>query len=73
MNYGIKPVFSIAWGVDQKGISSSVIAQRVKKVARAGGEVANKAKKELESKTGKKVITSKNAKNLHNNIEEKKD
>ena len=44
-----------------------------KKVARAGGEVANKAKKELESKTGKKVITSKNAKNLHNQIEEKKD
>ena len=44
-----------------------------KKVARAGGEVANKAKKELESKTGKKVITSKNAKNLHKQIEEKKD
>ena len=44
-----------------------------KKVARAGGDVANKAKKELESKTGKKVITSKNAKNLHNQIEEKKD
>lgn len=44
-----------------------------KKVARAGGEVANKAKKELESKTGKKVITSKNAKDLHKQIEEKKD
>ena len=44
-----------------------------KKVARAGGEVANKAKKELESKTGKKVITSKNAKTLHKQIEEKKD
>lgn len=43
-----------------------------KKVARAGGEVANKAKKELESKTGKKVVTSKNAKNLHKQIEEKK-
>ena len=42
-----------------------------KKVARAGGEVANKAKKELESKTGKKVVTSKNAKNLHKQIEEK--
>ena len=44
-----------------------------KKVARAGGEVANKAKKELESKTGKKVITSKNAKTLHKQIEKKKD
>ena len=44
-----------------------------KKVARAGGEVANKARKELESKTGKKVITSRNAKNLHQHIEDKKD
>ena len=44
-----------------------------KKVARAGGEVANKAKKELESKIGKKVVTSKNAKNLHKQIEEKKE
>ena len=44
-----------------------------KKVARAGGKVANKAKKELESKTGKKVVTSKNAKNLHKQIEDKKD
>ena len=44
-----------------------------KKVARAGGEVANKAKKELESKTGKKVVTSKNAKNLHKQIEDKKE
>lgn len=44
-----------------------------KKVARAGGEVANKAKKELESKTGKKIITSKNAKNLHKQIDENKD
>lgn len=44
-----------------------------KKVARAGGEVANKAKKELESQTGKKVVTSKNAKNLHKQIEEKKE
>ena len=41
-----------------------------KKVARAGGEVANKAKKELESKTGKKVVTSKNAKDLHKQIED---
>ncbi len=52
---------------DPKGL------EQHKKVARAGGEVASKAKKELESKTGKKVITSKNAKNLHNKIEKKKD
>lgn len=37
-----------------------------KKVARAGGEVANKARKELESQTGKKVVTDKNAKNCIN-------
>ena len=48
---------------DPKGL------EQHKKVARAGGEVANKAKKELESKTGKKVITSMNAKNLHSQIE----
>ena len=35
-----------------------------KKVARAGGQVAKKARQELESKTGKKVITKKNAKIL---------
>lgn len=40
-----------------------------KKVARAGGAVANKARKELESQTGKKVVTNKNAKNLHKQIE----
>ena len=33
-----------------------------KKVAREGGTVAGNARKEIESKTGKKVITSKNAK-----------
>ncbi len=33
-------------------------------VAREGGTVAGNAKKEIESKTGKKIITSKNAKNL---------
>ena len=42
------------------------------KVAKAGGEVAKKAKKELESQTGQKVVTSQNAKNLHKQIEEKK-
>ena len=40
-----------------------------KKGARAGGEVANKARKELESQTGKKVETDKNAKKLHKQIE----
>lgn len=40
-----------------------------KKVARAGGEVANKARKELESQTDKKVVTDKNAKKLHKQIE----
>ena len=44
-----------------------------KKVARAGGDVARKARKELETKTGKKVITSLNAKHLQGQIEEDKD
>jgi hypothetical protein len=35
-----------------------------KKVAREGGTIAGNARKEIESKTGKKVITSKNAKGL---------
>ena len=35
-----------------------------KKVAREGGTVAGNARKEIESKTGKKIITSKNAKGL---------
>ena len=35
-----------------------------KKVAKQGGHVANVARKELESKTGKKVVTALNAKNL---------
>ncbi len=42
-----------------------------KKVARAGGQVAKKARQELESKTGKKVVTSRNAKKLHKQIESK--
>ena len=46
-----------------KGLSQNA------KVARAGGEVAKKARKELEDKTGKKVITNKNAKQLHQQIE----
>lgn len=35
-----------------------------KKVAREGGSVAGNARKEIEIKTGKKVITDKNAKSL---------
>jgi len=35
-----------------------------KKVAREGGSVAGNAKKEIELKTGKRVITGKNAKGL---------
>ena len=46
-----------------KGLSQNA------KVARAGGEVAKKARKELEDKTGEKVITNKNAKQLLNQIE----
>ena len=44
-----------------------------KKVARAGGDVARKARKELETKTGKNVITSLNAKHLQGQIEDKVD
>ena len=33
-------------------------------IARQGGEVAGNARKDIEAKTGKKVITSKNAKQL---------
>jgi 1,6-anhydro-N-acetylmuramate kinase len=35
-----------------------------KKVAKQGGNVARKARKELEARTGKKVVTSMNAKKL---------
>ena len=44
-----------------------------KKVARAGGNVAKKARKELESKTGKKVISKQNAKHLHQQLEDMSD
>jgi len=43
-----------------------------KKVAKQGGNVAKVALKELESKTGKKVVSSLNAKNLLGNNQEKK-
>ena len=35
-----------------------------KKVAKQGGNVANVARKELEAKTGKKVVSSVNAKTI---------
>ncbi len=35
-----------------------------KRVAKQGGNVARKARKELEARTGKKVVTSMNAKRL---------
>lgn len=37
-----------------------------KTVARQGGQVADTARKQFEDTTGKKVITSKNAKELNN-------
>ena len=40
-----------------------------KKVAKQGGDIAGNARKELESKTGKKVITGLNAKTF---LEDKK-
>jgi len=38
--------------------------QHNKIIARQGGEVAGSARKDIEAKTGKKVITDKNAKQL---------
>ena len=43
-----------------------------KSVAREGGSVAGNARRDIESKTGKKVITSRNAKTLHGKPEPKK-
>ncbi|MDP3725211.1 MAG: BRO family protein [Nanoarchaeota archaeon] len=43
-----------------------------KTVAREGGSVAGNARKEIESKTGKKAITAQNAKTLHAKKEQKK-
>jgi hypothetical protein len=50
-----------------KDISESTNPQDLeesKNVAQQGGNVAKLAREELESKTGKKVVTNKNAKNL---------
>ena len=38
--------------------------QASKKVAKQGGEIAGNARKELEAKTGRKVVTTLNAKNF---------
>jgi len=38
--------------------------QSSKKVAKQGGEIAGNARKELEAKTGRKVVTTLNAKNF---------
>lgn len=38
--------------------------EQSKQVAQQGGNVAKVARKELEAKTGKKVVTSQNAKHL---------
>lgn len=43
-----------------------------KTVAREGGSVAGNAKRDIESKTGKKIITDQNAKTLHTRKEPKK-
>jgi len=39
-----------------------------KEIAKAGGEIAGNARKEIETKTGKKVVTSLNAKNIKKQI-----
>jgi hypothetical protein len=41
-------------------------------VARQGGSVAGNARRDIEGKTGKKVITNRNAKTLHGSINPKK-
>lgn len=43
-----------------------------KAIAHEGGSVAGNARQEIESKIGKKIITNKNAKNLHGKDERKK-
>ncbi len=43
-----------------------------KAVAHEGGGIAGNARKEIESETGKKVITSENAKKLHLASKDKK-
>ena len=54
-------VLNAIWDVDQKKIAVSF--DESKTVAKQGGNVAKVAMKELESKTGKKVVSKLNAKN----------
>lgn len=59
-----------------KGISEATNPQTMSEhaaVAKQGGEVARNARLELELKTGKKVVTSLNAKSIRKEIEDKKD
>ena len=42
-----------------------------KKIARQGGTIAGNTRKEIEEKTGKKVVNSRNAKQLQSNIKKK--
>jgi hypothetical protein len=56
----------ISVAVNPKGFAAS------KKVAKQGGNVAKVAMKELEAKTGKKVVTALNAKSLLGNTDTKK-
>ncbi len=56
-----------------KGISEATDPQTMTQhadVAKQGGEVARNARKELEAKTGKKVVTSLNASSIHKELEE---
>ena len=54
-----------------KAVSPKNFAES-KKVARQGGSIAGNARKELEAKTGKKVVVGTNAKNFLENKNNKK-
>ena len=61
--------------VSTKDISSAVKPENFaesKKIAKQGGNVAKVARKELEAKTGKKVVSSQNAKNVLGETKTKK-
>lgn len=55
-----------------KGISEAIDPQTMSEhaqVAQQGGEIARNARLELEAKSGRKVVTSLNAKSIHNQLE----
>lgn len=56
--------------ISEKRIPKNLDENKI--VAREGGSVAGNAKLDIESKTGKKVITSRNAKTLHSKKDTKK-